>query len=558
MRQQKQPQRLIKTGQKTKSFLPWLIVAIIIAITAGLRFRLLDVPLERDEGEYAYAGQLLLQGTTPYDHVYNMKLPGIYVAYAAIMAIFGQSCAGIHLGLLIANTITIVMIFLLVRHLIDSFTGVFAAAAFAVMSIAKSVHGIFANAEHFVILFALPAILLLVLAVDRDSLLLLLTASILLGIGFLMKQHGFAFILFAGLYVFFVYLRRRPFELKYLLRNVALFSIGVILPFGVTCFLLWHLGVFEKFWFWTFLYAREYVSMMPISKGLEFLKTNMLEVVVSAAFIWILAGIGLVTLFRGKQFTAQKPFVVAFLLFSFLSTCPGFYFRKHYFVLLLPAIALLSGIGLFGIRRALGGGQKATIKNIRRRFIKDGIPLFLGLVALSYPLYQQKDFLFAKNPFAASKMIYGFNPFSESLKIAEYIKANSSNDDMVGVIGSEPEIYFYANRRSATSYIYTYPLMEPHPYALKMQEEMIQQIEAAEPKFLVFVNIATSWQATTTSETRIFDWFDQYYQQHYRVVGVIDIVDTDRTIYRWNKDVVNYTLRSNRPQLAVFQRKNRT
>ena len=91
------------------------MVAIIIVITAGLRIRFLDVPLERDEGEYAYAGQLISQGIAPYSQVYNMKLPGIYVAYAAIMAIFGQSCTGIHLGLLVANAVTIVMIFLLVK-----------------------------------------------------------------------------------------------------------------------------------------------------------------------------------------------------------------------------------------------------------------------------------------------------------------------------------------------------------------------------------------------------------------------------------------------------------
>jgi 4-amino-4-deoxy-L-arabinose transferase-like glycosyltransferase len=227
MRRQKQPQCL-KTAQNTKRFLPWLIVAIVIAITAGFRFRLLDVPLERDEGEYAYAGQLILQGIAPYDQVYNMKLPGIYAAYAVIMAIFGQSCTGIRLGLLVINAVTILLIFLLARHLTDSFAGVFAAAAFAVLSLAQSVQGIFANAEHFVILFAVAGILLLVLAIDRNRLVLLLAASISLGIAFLMKQHGIAFVVFAGLYLLFPQLRRRPFEFKPFLIRAGLFVIGVI------------------------------------------------------------------------------------------------------------------------------------------------------------------------------------------------------------------------------------------------------------------------------------------------------------------------------------------
>ena len=39
---------------------PWLVVLLVLLSVGFIRFRLLDVPLERDEGEYAYAGQLIL------------------------------------------------------------------------------------------------------------------------------------------------------------------------------------------------------------------------------------------------------------------------------------------------------------------------------------------------------------------------------------------------------------------------------------------------------------------------------------------------------------------
>ena len=70
-------------------------------LVIAIRIRLLGIPLERDEGEYAYSGQLMLQGIPPYKLAYNMKFPGTYAAYAAIMAIFGQTIAGIHFGLLL-------------------------------------------------------------------------------------------------------------------------------------------------------------------------------------------------------------------------------------------------------------------------------------------------------------------------------------------------------------------------------------------------------------------------------------------------------------------------
>lgn len=542
---------MTKNNQNIKKILPWLMVAIIIAITAGLRFRLLDVPLERDEGEYAYAGQLILQGIPPYSLVYNMKLPGIYAAYALILAVLGQTHTAIHLGLLIINAFTILLIFLLAKYLTDSFAAVFTAVAFAVMSLAQSVLGIFAHAEHFVILFALAGILLLLFAIDRNNLMLLLTASVLLGVGFLMKQHGAAFIVFAGLYLLFSQPRRKPFELKSFLLIVALFTVGVLLPFGITCLVLWRVGVFEKFWFWTFVYAREYVSIVPVQAGWEYLKLGMIPIISSAKSMWILAGIGLVTLLVEKKCRNRRSFIISFLLFSFLSTCPGFYFRNHYFILLLPAVALLSGVGLVGIRQILGwllGGQRETIA-------KDLITGLLGLGILFFTLYQQKNFLLANDLAMLSHMTYGHNPFPESLKIAEFIKANSSSDDKIAILGSEPQICFYANRRSATSYIYTYPLMEPHPYALQMQEEMIQQIETAKPKFLVFVSVSTSWLMRPTSKKLILDWSNQYEQQYYRPVGIVDIISSNQTIYRWNEDAVEYTQRS-MYWLAIFERKS--
>src|SRR5512140_3545269 len=82
-----------------------VILACVRAAAAVVRFRLREMPLERDEGEYAYGGQLLLQGHWPGEHLYTMKLPGTHAAYAVLMALFGQSASGVHLGFLAANCI---------------------------------------------------------------------------------------------------------------------------------------------------------------------------------------------------------------------------------------------------------------------------------------------------------------------------------------------------------------------------------------------------------------------------------------------------------------------
>ena len=123
----------------------------ILAGTAALRLRLLAVPLDRDEGEYAYMGQLILRGETPYLAAHNMKLPGVYYAYAGIIGLLGETDVAIRLGLLAITLASLTLLYLIGRRLLDATAGLTAAAAYAVLSLGQAVDGFTANAEHFVV-----------------------------------------------------------------------------------------------------------------------------------------------------------------------------------------------------------------------------------------------------------------------------------------------------------------------------------------------------------------------------------------------------------------------
>ena len=71
----------------------WAIALLLVVLTVvtAVRVRLLDMPLERDEGEYAYVGQLMLQGVPPYQEAYTMKWPGTAAMYALFMGLFGET-----------------------------------------------------------------------------------------------------------------------------------------------------------------------------------------------------------------------------------------------------------------------------------------------------------------------------------------------------------------------------------------------------------------------------------------------------------------------------------
>jgi len=506
----------------------WALLAIVLLSAAGMRYGLLDVPLERDEGEYAYAGQLILQGVPPYQHLYNMKLPGIYAAYAGVLAVFGQTHTGIHIGLLLINAATIVLMFLLGRRLFDPLTGIVTAASFAVLSISQSVQGVFANAEHFVILPAIGGLLLLLKARDDDKTWLLFCSGLLLGIGFLMKQHGAAFIIFGGLYLLIDQLRNRPVSLRRLTLICAVFITGAAVPYGLTCVILALAGTFENFWFWTVTYVLSYTSQVPIEQVWSILKNRAVYIGGAAPLIWTLVVVGLSALLWDKRARQRSTFTALFVLFSFVSMCPGLYFRPHYFVLILPAAALLTGIAISSMTNVLS--------NARTRIVRYGLPIIVALICLTVSIYQQRAFLFQMTPLQVCRATYGSNPFPESLEIGQFIREHTTENDRIAVIGSEPQIYFYSGRRSASGYIYMYPLMENHDFALQMQKEMIGEIELAKPSFLIVVGCSTSWLRGPSSKTLIFEWLRRYQHEHYIPVGLIEIFK-NRAVYQWGPDM---------------------
>jgi hypothetical protein len=128
-------------------------------------------------------------------------------------------------------------------------------------------------------------------------------------------------------------------------------------------------------------------------------------------------------------------------------------------------------------------------------------------------------------------MVNGTNPFPESVRIAELIREQSTPSDTIAVLGSEPQIYFYAKRHSATGYIYTYGLMEPQPFAKQMQQEMIQEIESARPRFLVLVVMNRSWLVWPDSDLSIFKWAATFCDTNYDEVALINISDNGTDYY---------------------------
>ncbi|HEY6303045.1 MAG TPA: glycosyltransferase family 39 protein [Terriglobales bacterium] len=180
---------------------------------------------------------------------------------------FGQTARGIHLGLLLINAISVILLYVVAARLFGAVAGTLAGASYALLSTQQYVYGFAAHGTHFVVLIALAGLVLLERAEETRSTASFFWSGLAFGVAFLMKQPG----IFLGVFAFF-YLAvqcwpKNKREWTAWANNIGAFLLGGALTFALACALLYRVGVFHNFWFWTFSYASQYATIVSLPVG---------------------------------------------------------------------------------------------------------------------------------------------------------------------------------------------------------------------------------------------------------------------------------------------------
>lgn len=489
----------------------WLLLITVGVLVIGIRMRLASMPLERDEGEYGYMAQLFLQGATPYTEAYGMKFPGIYLAYTAIIGMLGATDVAIRVALIFMVLASAAAIGCIVSRLVNFWSGCCAAASFGVLSLAGSMLGITANAEHFVLLSALLGILLLWEAQLWES---CVVGGALLGFAGCVKQQGLIFVFCGAAWALFT-IKRLPHKFLSTRRAAALLLLGIAIPFLLIGIWLVETKTVGPFAFWCFEYARHYGSTYGLSDGWKHFWHTFMPILKENATLFVAAGVGVWLCIHNHQ---RRALAFALVLGSagFVAASPGLIFRPHYFLFLIPALSILAGVSLGRLR-------------------------LLALPVLLIPLAMQWKLFFKDTPDQASQRLYPNNAFTEARQIGLWLGANLPVRTPIGILGSEPEILFYARRPSASPYIYIYPLMEPHPLAAGMQDDYIKGLERTHPPVVIHVRIPASWLANPErSEKRIFEWLPTFFSRYHRS----RIIKIENSFQKPPSEYVIYTLQN--------------
>lgn len=521
------------------------ILALTLLVDVGIRLRLAPIPLERDEGEYALLGQMMLSGVPPYVEAANMKWPGTYAMHAIGMAIFGQTPTGVHLTLLAVNVASVLVVFLIGRKLFGVFSGAIAAAAFSSFMISQRMLGFASHASHYVVFMAILGFWLILRWRDSGRFSTLFCGAAYFGLAAIMKQPGLAFA-FVGPVVIVEKLACEPRgNLRKIDAAIVTFIVGLVSPFVFMIALLSITNSLSSFLYWTLGYASSYGANGSWSDiGWRMISMFHLLVWNNNQMMLIGAAMGIIGIIIDSRMSNSRGALLSFSVASIIAVLPGFHFRGHYFLLLGPAVALLLGAGVAVFRHR-------SIATFPVKAIS-AMVMGMGLLAAIQPiLATSTDYVLSPQQFA--RRIYFPNPFCESADVAQYLKDHTDPSEAIAVIGSEPQIYFLSHRRPASPFIYMYPLVENQPYAKEMQEKFIADVTKANPKFLVFVRVKFSWIHQPGVEDKVIPWFQKLSKEKYKLCGVVNI-DLEGSQFFWD-DQIKPGRKNSENSILIYRRK---
>jgi len=473
--------------------LAWLVLGACAFV--ALRAPLVSLPLERDEGEYAYIAWRMEQGDVPYRDAFDQKPPGIFVAYRLAFALFGRSPEAIRLFLGLWSAVTAGVLYGLVRALAGPLAAAGAVLVFCALSADPRLGAAAANTEAFL---WLPCVLALWLCL-RGGLggtraagaVAWAGAGAASAVAVAFKQVALTNAAFIAVLACALPAAAGPKRVPLRIAALGAGALAVVLPIvGVFA----AVGAFDAFADAVWLHNLEYAGRRSLAEGFDNLRYALGEQAPSLAPVWVLAAGGLLgPVAAGGR---ARAVLAGWLGASLLGVAVGLQFRPHYFLQALPALAASAGVGLAAAVHVAGasGGRAAA-----------GVAAVLAVAVVGAPALANRAVLTAETPKAAAREIWGLNPFPEAVTIARHIARTSAPDETVFVVGSEPEILFYAERRSATRYIFFYPLTGGYPGARERQREAWDDVTRARPSYVVWVHVPTSWLMSDRTDPWIFD-----------------------------------------------------
>jgi 4-amino-4-deoxy-L-arabinose transferase-like glycosyltransferase len=405
----------------------------IILLTVAIRLPSLLHPEPIDsEAMYSVVANEIVDGGRPYIDAVERKPPLLFWTYAAIFKAAGEfNWKALHFVALAWTLCAMSGLYLIGRELFDRNTGLIAALFYSVFQPLWMWKTLSFDGE---MVMNLPIILAWAIAFRQSSSRLrpeLFAAGALLGAAFLLKQPAAIAAVPLGIYLLLPsYRASRRFTRTNSIIQATMLTLGFFAALGLVSIVLWQQGIIHDAFYWTI--ADHDVPHVFWQKGivntLIFLGTCL-----PLPFGAIMACRDKSEIWTGKM--AERTALLGLLAASAIGAAAGARFYPHYYVQLIPPLALLAAPYYARL-------WSRTIQPPHWLLRPRVTYAWLALTIIAFSI----------------KHWTGLAPRRVPSETGQYIFAHSDPADRIFVWGQSPEIYLDARRRPSCRYITTFPL----------------------------------------------------------------------------------------------------
>ena len=524
----------VGTSMRRRTRIIW--IGLLLALFLGFRGLRFSEPPGLDQGLFAYFGQHIPQGDVPYRDIWDSKPPGIFYLYALAFGLFGDQMGSVYLFESLYLAGTVLALYGLARGLFGTRAAMFAAGIAIVVQNAPLFGGFWASAqaETFMGLPIVGAIWLMVDRARREKVYAAVLAGVLLGLAICLKVTAVLFVP-----AFLVYILLYP--PRGARNRWAWFTCGLALPLGIVAVYFGAEHALGELWNAVFMYSWGYAREIgrhqsflraAIYQGVHFVRMN--------PTAWVLSTIGVVHLLWRRR-SPEMLFTLSWLLLSFGIVWTQRQFAGYHFVLLVTPLAVIGGYGaaalpdllclksnvlfrkgdhqvasrragqdvrretadgrqtvsrlLFAVSRTHKAESSSLRPNVRAILVGVFLVVILYLDLREYVETYRADFAYRFGGMSRAAYWHTFDrgtlSFADHRAIGEYLRDRTEDRDPILVWGLAPAIYFCAERRAVTRYVFHHVLLTGAPLSRNFpgldarRDTFMRRLHDARPKYIV-------------------------------------------------------------------------
>jgi hypothetical protein len=421
-------------GRKRQLFSLLAVAAATVVLRApSFVYPIMDI----DEGSYAAIACRMMAGGLPYRDGVENKFPAIFYLYTAVFGLFGRyDMRAVHAFAAAAALGTALAAGAIAANLArrrgagESAAGRarwLAAILYAVFSTTYEPKLLAANTELFSVLPASLAVLVYLRARGRPA--AFLATGALAGCALLFKQvAGLLLVALAADRLIRGVLRR---DLRRSVTDVVLLGLGAFGIAAIVAVIFWHQGILRDavFWSWTYIFHH----YMPAASASGGFMARLFKCFLPFALAMS------PLLFLGRRVPWRGGALVVWLWLAAMTGAAlvGGRMYGHYFLLTVPPLSVLAGVGGADWLTAASTGE-------RRRLAALVATMACGFLVAAW--------LFR----GATDSWMGLHP--DYRMASAYVRGRTQPEDRVFVWGWFPALYVDADRCPASRFVYTHLL----------------------------------------------------------------------------------------------------